>query len=282
VKTITIGISPCPNDTFIFEGIYNHRIDLQGIKYEFIMGDVEELNNMALQGKLDVTKISFNAFTKVLDRYELLHSGSALGRNCGPLLISRKPIDSKNIDHLTVAIPGENTTANLLLTIAYPNLKNKKQMIFHEIEDAVIQEQVDLGLIIHENRFTYQRKGLIKIRDLGEYWEETYHHPIPLGGIAIKRELDSEIKQLINQSIRSSIEYAYANPGIGRQWVKKHSQEMDDEVIDQHIGLYVNEYSIDLGKEGQKAVKTLIQTIIDLEIMNSSEKNIFLATNQHP
>ncbi|NNF32967.1 MAG: 1,4-dihydroxy-6-naphthoate synthase [Saprospiraceae bacterium] len=277
---MTIGISPCPNDTFIFEGIYNQRIDLQGIKYEFIMGDVEELNNMAMEGRLDVTKISFNAFTKVLDQYELLHSGSALGRNCGPLLISKVPIDLNSINHLTVAIPGKNTTANLLLTIAYPHLQKKKEMIFHEIEDALLNEEVDLGLIIHENRFTYHGKGLKKVRDLGEYWEETYHHPIPLGGIAVKRDLDAEIKQIINRSIKLSIEYAFAHPDIVKPWIKEHSQEMDNEVIDQHIGLYVNEFSIDLGNEGRKAVKTLIQAMVDREIMKYPEKNIFLEGNQ--
>lgn len=280
MKTISIGISPCPNDTFIFEAIYNRRINLHGINYEFIMADVEELNNMALRGKLDATKISFNAFTKVIDKYELLHSGSALGRNCGPLLISKKSIDLNNSDQITVAIPGVNTTANLLLTIAYPNLKKKKEMVFHDIEGALINEEVDLGLIIHENRFTYQNKGLIKIRDLGEYWEETYHHPIPLGGIAIKRELDTLLKQSVNDAIKSSIEYAFSHPGIGKLWIKENAQEMDDDVINQHIGLYVNKYSIDLGKEGRNAVKTLIQAMIDLNLMDSSKKNIFIEADQ--
>jgi 1,4-dihydroxy-6-naphthoate synthase len=273
---LTIGISPCPNDTFIFEAIKNSRIDLQGIEYKFVLADVEELNHKAMKGQLDITKISYNAFSRITDQYQLLNSGSALGRNCGPLLISKKESGIEAHSDLIVAIPGLHTTANLLLSIAYPKMTNKRVMVFDQIETSVLNGEVDLGLIIHENRFTYRDKGLHKIRDLGEFWEETTGYPIPLGGIAVKRKIDDPIKRTIDHTIKKSIKYAFAHNSHTKAWVLEHAQEMKPEVIRSHIDLYVNDFSIDLGIEGRKAIQYLYDVMEKMGLKEKNEKNIFI------
>lgn len=257
--TITLGFSPCPNDTFMFDAIVNRRIDLQNINFIEKLEDVETLNRMAIDEKLDVTKLSFSAFSKVMDKYELLLSGSALGNGVGPLVVSREELSDPKNEIRSIAIPGNNTTAFFLFRIFYPENYIIKEMVFSDIEDAVLKGEVDAGLIIHESRFTYKDKGLFKVSDLGEQWENLTGQPIPLGGIAIRKTLDPNLKSQINSLVKQSVEYAFNNPSAGSSYVKKHSQEMSDEVISKHIGLYVNEYSVDLGLKGKKAISLFLE-----------------------
>lgn len=257
---LTLGFSPCPNDTFIFDALVNKKIDTEGLDFEVVLEDVETLNQWALKGKLDITKLSFPAFFQNPETYILLNSGAALGKGVGPLLISKQNIQYStfNIQHSIIALPGKNTTANLLFSFAYPDAKNKRFMIFSAIEEAVLDEETDLGVIIHENRFTYQQKGLYKVKDLGEHWENKMKVPIPLGGIAIKRTMDKQVSLKVEKLIRKSIEFSFANYPLITEYVKQHSQEMSEDVMRQHIELYVNNFSIDLGAEGKLAIETLL------------------------
>lgn len=255
----TLGFSPCPNDTFIFDALVNRKIDTEDISFEAVLEDVETLNQWTLQSKLDITKLSFPAFFQSATHYVLLDSGSALGKGVGPLLITtnKDVVDSAEIINSSIALPGKNTTANLLFSFAYPAAQQKQFMIFSAIEDAVLSGKVDLGVIIHENRFTYQQKGLHKVTDLGAYWETKMNAPIPLGGIAIKREIDRPIAIKVNRLIRKSLEYAFSNYPVLPSYIKEHSQEMSEDVMRQHIELYVNNYSLELGADGRKAIEIL-------------------------
>jgi len=255
----TLGFSPCPNDTFIFDALVNHKIDTEGIEVNAVLEDVETLNRWALAGKLDITKLSFPAFFQSLDEYTLLDSGSALGKGVGPLLITKNKnqLTESEVNHATVALPGKNTTANLLFSFAYPQAVKKQFIIFSGIEDAVLSSKTDLGVIIHENRFTYQQKGLNKVIDLGEYWETKMNAPIPLGGIAIKRTIEPAQAKRINKLIRKSLDYAFAHYPFITDYVKEHSQEMSEDVMRKHIELYVNNYSLELGNDGRKAIEIL-------------------------
>lgn len=256
---LSLGFSPCPNDTFIFDALVNKKIDTEGLEFEAVLEDVETLNQWALEGKLDITKLSFPAFFQSLDNYVLLNAGSALGKGVGPLLITQADpsIYRAGIGDASVALPGVNTTANLLFSFAYPSATNKKFMIFSSIEDAVIRKETELGVIIHENRFTYQDKGLHKVKDLGEYWEEKMNAPIPLGGIAISQSVKRSVAIKVDELIRKSLDYAFANYPEVTDYVKSHAQEMSEAVMRQHIDLYVNNYSLALGEEGKKAISTL-------------------------
>jgi len=269
---LTLGFSPCPNDTFVFDALVNKKIDTEGLEFDVVLEDVETLNKWSFEKKLDITKLSYPAFFQNLDKYILLNSGAALGKGVGPILISKQNIQHSitNIQHSTIALPGENTTANLLFSFAYPNAINKTFMRFDKIEDFILNDSTKaspaggdlegaavLGVIIHENRFTYQQKGLHKVTDLGEYWEEKMHAPIPLGGIAVKRSIDKEISLKIDRLIRKSIEFAFSNYPLITEYVKQHSQEMSEDVMRQHVELYVNNFSIDLGNDGKKAIETL-------------------------
>jgi len=255
----TLGFSPCPNDTFIFDALVNHKIDTEGIEVNAVLEDVETLNRWALAGKLDITKLSFPAFFQSLNDYILLDSGSALGKGVGPLLITKNKnqLTESEVNHATVALPGKNTTANLLFSFAYPQAVKKQFVIFSGIEDAVLSSKTDLGVIIHENRFTYQQKGLNKVIDLGEYWETKMNAPIPLGGIAIKRTIEPAQAKTINKLIRKSLDYAFAHYPFITDYVKEHSQEMSEDVMRKHIELYVNNYSLQLGNDGRKAIEIL-------------------------
>ncbi len=257
--TLSIGFSPCPNDTFIFDALVNKKIDTGEIEFVPVLEDVETLNQWALQGKLDITKLSFPAFFQSLGSYVLLNSGSALGKGVGPLLISKSEVRSlrPEVESLSVALPGQNTTANLLFSFAYPEALNKKFMIFSAIENAILNEETELGVIIHENRFTYQRKGLHKVLDLGEYWEQKMNMPIPLGGIAIKRSIERSTSSKVDQLIRKSLEHAFDHYPLITDYVRHHSQSMSEDVMRQHIDLYVNNYSLDLGDEGKDAIRIL-------------------------
>lgn len=275
--TITIGFSPCPNDTFIFDALVNGKIDTKGIRFEPVLEDVETLNRWAIEGKLDITKLSFPAFFQSLDQYVLLNSGSALGKGVGPLLIGTDEVMTADIPSKNIAIPGIHTTANLLLAFAYPDASQKEPMLFSAIEDAVLNKETDLGVIIHENRFTYSQRGLIKIKDLGEFWEEKMEVPVPLGGIAIQRKIDNNIKTTVDQLIRDSLEYAWQHYPTVTDYVKQHAQAMNEEVMLQHIDLYVNNYSLNLGEDGKAAIETLYGVFKAMQHENASgERNLFL------
>lgn len=254
---LTLGFSPCPNDTFIFDALVNHKIDTGGLSFEVILEDVETLNQWALQDKLDITKLSFPAFFKSIPQYILLDSGSALGKGVGPLLVSSAENRNPDVRNSRIAIPGINTTANLLFSFAYPDAKNKTPFLFSVIEDMVVSGETDLGLIIHENRFTYPEKGLIKVMDLGEYWESKMKLPIPLGGIAAKRTLGTPLAKQVSKLIQESLAFAFNSYPEVTGYVKDHSQTMSEQVMRQHIDLYVNNYSLELGDEGKGAIMEL-------------------------
>lgn len=258
--TLTLGFSPCPNDTFIFDALVNKKIDTEGLDFDVRLEDVETLNQWALQGRLDISKISYGVLPLVLDRYELLDAGGALGKGVGPLLIANRAIPLDDISKCSIAIPGQRTTAHLLFSLAFPTARQKEFMIFSGIEDAVLGGQVDCGVIIHENRFTYQLKGLTKLLDLGEFWEKETGAPIPLGGIVLRGKQDPALAIKINSLIRKSLEYAFSHYPELPDYVRDHAQEMDQQVMRQHIDLYVNNYSLSLGYDGEKAIRTLLQT----------------------
>ena len=273
---LTLGFSPCPNDTFIFDALIHNKIDTEGLEFEVVFDDVETLNQIALRGELDITKLSFHAFAYVANKYALLDAGSALGFGVGPLLISKNQFQGELNADLKVGIPGKYTTANFLLGIAYPHLQNKEIMVFSEIEAALIDEKIDLGLIIHENRFTYQYKGLNKIVDLGDYWEKLTGCAIPLGGIVINRNLDREIQLKVNRLVRQSVEYAFAHPKSCIEFIREHAQEMDEAVMYKHIELYVNKYSINLGQEGRKAIDTLFTLAQERNLIPAVQQNLYV------
>lgn len=276
---LTLGFSPCPNDTFIFDALVNKKIDTDGLEFEAVLADVETLNQWALEGKLDVTKLSFPAFFRSTEHYLLLDAGSALGKGVGPLFISRGEKAAGLLsDHKapSIALPGLNTTADLLFSFAYPEALNKKYMVFSSIEDEVLNGQADGGVIIHENRFTYAQKGLFKIKDLGEYWEEKTGLPIPLGGIAVNQSLKRDTALKTELLIRRSLEYAFRNYPLIPDYVKQNAQEMSEEVMRQHISLYVNDYSISLGETGHLAIKKLYDTFRAMHQIEEEEELLFL------
>jgi len=261
--TLTLGFSPCPNDTFIFDALVNSKIDTEGLDFDVRLEDVETLNQWALRGHLDVSKISYGVLPLVINQYQLLDAGGALGIGVGPLLIAKEQLSLTDIDSVTVAIPGERTTAHLLFSLAFPTARNKQFMIFSDIEDAVLSGKVDCGVIIHENRFTYRQKGLTKLLDLGEYWEKETGAPIPLGGIIFRRD-QPDLAAKVNRLIRKSLEHAFANYPYLPDYVKIHAREMDEAVMRGHIDLYVNNYSLTLGHDGESAIHTLFRTFARL------------------
>jgi 1,4-dihydroxy-6-naphthoate synthase len=273
---LKLGFSPCPNDTFIFDAMIHGKIETEGLEFEVFMEDVEALNQKAFHNQLDITKLSYHAFGYVMAQYALLDAGSALGNGCGPLLIGKKKLTDADVCESLIAIPGQYTTANLLFSLAYPNAKRKKIVVFSEIEPAILNDSVDVGVIIHENRFTYQTKNLVKTLDLGDFWEKKTSLPIPLGGIVVKRELSIEIQQKVNRVMRRSVEYALKYPNASLAYVRAHAQEMQDEVMQQHIQLYVNHYTADLGKKGKKAVAMLFETARKYGIIPNYDKSMFI------
>ena len=287
---LTLGFSPCPNDTFIFDALIHHKIDTKGLDFEVGYQDVETLNLKAFKGDLDITKLSYHAFAYAVEDYELLDAGSALGFGVGPMLIAKDPKLAKllqqkldraesleGFDQLKVGYPGKYTTANFLLGLAFPELKNKVELVFSDIEGALLDGSIDLGLIIHENRFTYAEKGLHKVVDLGEYWEKTTKFPIPLGGIVVKRSLPQEVKDTLNTILKESVEFAFANPKSGLEFIRQHAQEMSEEVMYKHIELYVNKYSIELGIEGRNAIAKMFEKAQELGFIPQSDKKLFLS-----
>ncbi len=288
---LTLGFSSCPNDTFIFDALLHGKIDTEGLTFVPVIEDVESLNHKANQHLLDITKLSYHAYAYLTHQYKLLNAGSALGFGVGPLLIRNSEFRIQNSElkeslefrvqssELRVGIPGKLTTANFLLSIAYPELKNKVEMVFSDIEGALLSGEIDLGLIIHENRFTYESKGLQKVRDLGEYWEELSGAAIPLGGIVVSRKFDEATQMKIDKVLRRSIEFAFANKKSSYDFVRAHSQEMSEEVMYKHIDLYVNQYSVDLGTEGIKAIHTLFDKAVEQGIIEKYESD-FLVKKQ--
>jgi 1,4-dihydroxy-6-naphthoate synthase len=263
MMTFTLGFSPCPNDTFIFDALVNKKINTGDFHFNVRLEDVETLNNLAKKEALDFTKISYGVLPLIVKNYKVMNSGSALGKGVGPLLISQKPISFNEVEKYTIAIPGENTTAHLLFSLAFPNAKNKVFKRYDEIEKSVLESENVLGVIIHENRFTYMEKGLHKIVDLGNFWEEKTLLPIPLGGIVGRRNMDEKILMKVDALIKESMEYAFENYPLITDYVKQHSQEMEPEVMKKHIDLYVNNYSINLGKEGRNAIQKFMEVYRD-------------------
>lgn len=274
---LTLGFSPCPNDTFIFDALINHKFDTEGLEFDVCLEDVQTLNNWAREGKLDLSKISYGVLPLLVKDYVVLASGGALGEGVGPLLISNQEIAEEEINASTIAIPGEHTTAHMLFSLAYPNAKNKVFKVFNEIEDFVASGK-GLGVIIHENRFTYHQKGLKKVVDLGDYWERTTGSPIPLGGIVARRGLPLWLLKKTDSLIRKSVEYAYENNYREHlpEYIRSHAQEMSEDVMRQHIKLYVNSFSFKLGKTGRDAVREMLKVYYALHPETaSSEQEIF-------
>jgi len=261
---LSLGFSPCPNDTFIFDAMVNGSIDTSHLSFDVYLEDVQTLNEWALNGKLDLTKISYGVYPLLKDKYRLLESGGALGSGVGPLLIARSAIPPEDVSRLRIAIPGKNTTAHLLFSMAFPEAKQKTFMLFSDIEQAVLNGSADAGVIIHENRFTYQSKGLHKLIDLGEFWEQQLNCPIPLGGIVAKRNLPPGLVANIEKLIESSIVHAWKRYPELSSFIREHSQEMSEEVMRSHINLYVNDYSKALGEAGHRAVDQLVSTFEQL------------------
>lgn len=255
---IEIGFSPCPNDTFIFDALVNKRIDTEGLDFLPMLEDVETLNQWALQGRLPLTKISYGVLPLVVDHYDLLDAGGALGKGVGPLLIAKTRFPPEAIENLRVAIPGKNTSAHMLFSLAFPHSRNKEFMIFSGIEDAVLTGKADCGVIIHENRFTYMQKGLVKLVDLGEFWEQKTGCPIPLGGIVIRKDFTAGLKEQVTRLIKKSLEFSFSRYPELTGFVKDHAREMEESVMRQHIDLYVNQFSFSLGEDGRRAVNTFL------------------------
>ena len=255
---LTIGFSPCPNDTFIFDALINKKIDTGDLEFEAVLEDVQTLNKWAMEGKLPITKLSFGVLPLVINEYNLLDSGSALGMGVGPLLIGNKESDNIDVESETVAIPGENTTAHLLFSLKYPNARNKIFIRYDEVEDFVFNGH-GLGVIIHENRFTYQDKGLVKVIDLGDYWEKQTGVAIPLGGIVMKKNFEPALQQQVSNFIKKSVEFSFRSYPQISDYVKSHAQEMSEVVMRKHIDLYVNDFTLNLGEQGHQAVATLME-----------------------
>jgi len=273
---LSLGFSPCPNDTFIFDALLHGKVDTEGLTFDPYIADVEDLNQRAFRNELAITKLSYHAFAFLLDQYALLEAGSALGNKVGPLLIAKQPMDKAAIQNARIAIPGKYTTANFLLSLAYPQAQEREEMLFSDIEDAVLDGRVDAGLIIHENRFTYQDKGLVKLMDLGEYWESTTEMPIPLGGIVVQRSLPKEVQQAVNRVMQRSVAFAFDHPEASKDFVKQHAQEMEETVMYKHIKLYVNAFTKQLGIEGRAAVQRLFDIAMAKGVIPNSELPIFV------
>jgi 1,4-dihydroxy-6-naphthoate synthase len=273
---LTLGFSPCPNDTFVFDAMVHGRIDTEGLEFDYIMADVEELNRKAMNLELDVVKVSYHGYAWVAQDYLILDAGSALGYRSGPLLIAGRKLSDSDINTSVIAIPGKYTTANLLFSIAWPGAKNKKEYLFSDIERALLDGEVDAGLIIHETRFTYEEKGLIRIADMGDFWGRLTGLPVPLGAIVVSRSLDEEIALRFNRVLRRSLEYAYTDALASYPFVAGNAREMESEVMNSHIKLYVNDFTLSLGEEGKTAVKALFDIAFEKGVIPLLPERIFL------
>jgi len=275
---LTLGFSPCPNDTFIFDAMVHGRIDTEGLEFDYFLTDVEELNKKALTAQVDITKISYHAYAYTADNYLILDAGSALGHRNGPLLICKHRLRISELNRLKIAIPGTYTTANLLFSIAWPDAVNKHEYLFSKIEDALINDEVDAGLIIHENRFTYYKRGLHKLADMGEYWEKLTGLPIPLGAIVIKRDIPEEVALKVNRVVRRSLEYAYKDSFASYDFVAGNAREMDSTIMNNHIKLFVNEFTLNLGAKGREAIVKLFRIAEEKKVIPTLPERIFLTS----
>lgn len=282
LSELKLGFSPCPNDTFIFDALVNKKIDTGGITVEYVMEDVETLNQWALEGKLAITKLSYNTILHTTKQYTLLDSGSALGYGVGPLLIRKAAWagDDTSLHHYlktaSIAIPGKNTTANLLFSLAFPEARNKTEVLFSEIEEKVLDGSFDCGLVIHESRFTYKQRGLHQLMDMGAWWEQKSGAAIPLGGICIKRDIDPELARQIDALIKESLRYSWQHYPTLSPFVTRNAQEMNEDVMRQHIELYVNKYSLSLGEEGKKAIDILFTEAYRNALIDEIPDNLYL------
>jgi 1,4-dihydroxy-6-naphthoate synthase len=273
---LTLGFSPCPNDTFIFEAMVHGRVDTEGLEFDYFLTDVEELNKKAFNAEADITKMSYHAYAYAAENYLILDSGSALGYRNGPLLIAKKNISTSELEDSSIGIPGRYTTANLLFSIAWPEATRKSEFLFSSIEEALLNNEIDAGLIIHESRFTFMKKGLQKIADMGEYWEKLTGLPIPLGAIVVKRSIPDDVAMKVNRIIRRSLEYAYKDSFPSYFFVSKNAREMESTVMSNHIKLYVNDFSIDLGKKGRLAITELFRIAGEKGVIPELPSRIFL------
>ncbi len=273
---LSLGFSPCPNDTFIFDAMIHGKVDTEGLEFEVSIEDVETLNRKAMLGELDITKLSYHAYAYLVEKYVLLDAGSALGKNCGPMLIAKEFMTDEAVEKALIAIPGKFTTANFLLSLAFPNATRKLETVFSDIENAVLEGRVDAGLIIHENRFTYEKKGLKKVIDLGEFWEESTGLPIPLGGIVARRHLPRNVLHTINRVMQRSVQFAFENPASSKAFVKANAQEMEESVMNSHIQLYVNEFTKSLGGAGRTAIGRMFDVARARGIVPIYKEDIFL------
>jgi 1,4-dihydroxy-6-naphthoate synthase len=276
---LTLGFSPCPNDTFVFDAMVHGRIDTEGLEFDYFLADVEELNRKAFAGDVDITKMSYHAYAYAANNYLILDAGSALGRKNGPLLISKKIINPDQLSDKLIAIPGKYTTANLLFSIAWPYALNKKEYVFSDIEEALLNDEVDAGLIIHETRFTFHKKGLLQIADMGEYWEKLTNMPIPLGAIVINRSVPEGIALKVNRILKRSLEYAYKDSIASFDFVVDNAQEMESNVLNNHIKLFVNEFTLHLGPEGRIAIEKLFNLAWEMNIIPEMPHRIFLTSS---
>jgi 1,4-dihydroxy-6-naphthoate synthase len=273
---LSLGFSPCPNDTFIFEALVHGRVDTEGVTFDWFLADVEELNRRAMEGSVDVTKMSFHAYAVAAANYLILDSGSALGHNNGPLVVSRHKMYPDELENALIAIPGKYTTANLLFSIFWPGASRKREYIFSDIPEAVMSGEVDAGLIIHETRFTYLSLGLKKVADTGQYWEKMTGMPVPLGGIVVRRSVNEEIAGKVSRSIRRSIEYAWADPSASVDFIRRNAREIDSAVTMEHISLFVNDFSLSLGKDGKAAIERLYSVARERNVISAMPDRIFL------
>jgi 1,4-dihydroxy-6-naphthoate synthase len=271
---LTLGFSSCPNDTFIFDALVNNKIK-HGFSFDITIADIEELNRLALNENPDIIKMSYHAYAHVASKYFVCESGSALGKGNGPLFVSRMKIYPDEIPYLKIAIPGEYTTAAFLLKYAFPTINKPCVYLFSDVEDVVMSNETDAGVLIHEGRFTYKDKGLKLIKDLGEHWELCTKQPIPLGCIAINRNLPEDVRKSFSAALRDSILFADANPAASHDFVKKHAREQEEEITRKHIELFVNDYTLDLGEGGRKAVNFFLNETKRLKVTESVPEKIF-------
>lgn len=277
---ITIGFSTCPNDTYIFDALVNGKINNRGIEFIPVLADVEELNSKALDGDLDVSKMSYFAYGHVSANYKVLDAGSALGWGNGPLMVSRRKIYPDEVSGARIAVPGMLTTANFLTVLAFPEARNKKDYLFSDIEDVVLSDEADIGVLIHETRFTYRERGLKLIIDLGEYWEKYTNMPIPLGGIMVHRRIPGEVQVEIQGLIRESIEFSINNPGSAIDYMKRYSRELKEEILYKHVDTFVNNHSLSLGAEGRNAVLKLLESGSSLKLFTAPAGEVFVPSKQ--
>lgn len=273
---LTLGFSPCPNDTFIFEAMVHGRVDTEGLEFDWFLADVEELNRRAADGSIDVTKMSFHAYANTAEQFLILDAGSALGRSNGPLVVSKRKIRPDELDEAVIAIPGKMTTANLLFSIFWPKATRKREYLFSDIPEAVLSGKADAGLIIHETRFTYRSMGLSLVADTGFLWEETTGLPVPLGCIAVNRKIDEDTAAKVDRAIRRSIEYARTSPDESVDFIRKHARETEADVTREHIKLYVNSFSLSLGEEGRAAIRRLFAVAREKAVVPPLPERIFL------